>query len=171
MSVARVLADQHRAIVRLFEALSREPRPEVRERLSSRLAEELIAHVAVEGTFFHPAVAELLGEQPRDLHAAVRLELRRLLATDPAHPSFPDRVQAVRARFEEHVREEEESLVPRLERVARPEQLEALAARLSESRPPVWIVTTDRRLLDAEVGTATGPSVQMPGVASDEAAR
>lgn len=170
MSVTRILADQHRAIAHLFGALSCEGGRERREHLSSRLAEELIAHMAVEGAVFRPAVEQLLGEQRPDVHAAVRVELRRLLETDPADPSFPHRVESARLRFEEHVREEEEALFPRLERSASPEQLDSLAERVAKSRPPVWIVTTEGRVLDDDPISA-GPSVQMPGVASDEAAR
>ncbi len=171
MSVTHVLAEQHRAIAHLFVALSCEAGREGRERLSSRLAEELIAHMAVEGAVFRPAVEQLLGEQPPDIHAAVRVELRRLLETDPADPSFPARVDSARMRFEEHVREEEESLFPRIERSASPEQLDALAARIAKSRPPVWIVTPERRVLDDDDAITAGPSVEMPGVASGGAAR
>ncbi|HEX8793298.1 MAG TPA: hemerythrin domain-containing protein [Polyangiaceae bacterium] len=171
MSVLHVLADQHRAIAHLFIALSCEASRECREHLSSRLAEELIAHMAVEKAVFRPAVEQLLGEQRPDVHAAVRLELRRLLATDPADPSFPERVASARARFEEHVREEEELLFPRLERTVSREQLDALAARVAKSRPPVWMVTPERRVLDADDAISAGPSVEMPGVASNDAAR
>jgi hypothetical protein len=172
MTVTRVLVEQHRAISHLFGALSCEPDRDCREHLSSRLAEELIAHMAVEAAVFLPAVEQLLGEQPPDVHAAaLRLELRRLLETDSADPSFPGRVEAARMRFEEHVREEEEVLFPWLERSLAPEQLDSLAALLSKSRPPVWIVTTEGCVLDGDDGIDSGPSVQMPGVASDEAAR
>ena len=171
MSVTHVLTAQHRAIAHLFVALSCEAGREGREQLSSRLAEELIAHMAVEGAVFRPAVEKLLGEQRPDVHAAVRLELRRLLETEPEDPSFPARVASARMRFEEHVRDEEESLFPRLERSASPEQLDALAARIARSRPPVWIVRPEKRVLDADDAISAGPSVEMPGVASGGAAR
>lgn len=171
MSVTRILAEQHRVIAHLFAALSREAGREGREPLSSRLAEELIAHMAVEATVFRPAVEKILGEQPLDVHAAVRVELRRLLETDPAAPSFPQRVESARMRFEEHVREEEDTLFPRLERSASPEQLEALAEQIANARPPVWIVTPEDRVLEDDDVIGAGPSVQMPGVASDDGAR
>jgi iron-sulfur cluster repair protein YtfE (RIC family) len=172
MTVTRVLAEQHRAIAHLFAALSCQMDRDGRERLSSRLAEELIAHMAVEAAVFLPAVEQLLGEQPRDVHAAaVRLELRRLLETDPADPSFPLRVEAARMRFDEHVREEEGVLFPWLERSVPPAQLDALAAVLSKSRPPVWIVMTEGRVLEEDDAIGAGLCVHMPGVASDGAAR
>lgn len=171
MSVTRVLTHQHRAIARLFFALARAEDRDEREQLSSRLAEELIAHMAVEAGVFRPAVEELLGEQAWDVHVAVRVELRRLLETDPADPAFPQRVESARMRFEEHVREEEESLFPRLERSMTPEQLGALAAQVAKSRPPVWIVAPEGRVLDEGDVLNAGPSVQMPGVASDDVAR
>jgi hypothetical protein len=171
MTVTRILAEQHRAIGHLFAALSSMTDRDGREHLSSRLAEELIAHMAVEAAVLLPAVEQLLGAQPRDVHAAVHLELRRLLETDPADPSFPYRVEAARIRFDEHVREEEEVLFPWLERSVSAAQLDSLAALLSKSRPPVWIVTTEGRVLDEDDAIGAGPCVHMPGVASGGAAR
>lgn len=171
MSVTRVLAEQHRAIARLFFAVSREADRDEREQLTSRLAEELIAHMAVEARVFRPAVEELLGEPPQDVHAAIRAELRRLLETDPADPAFPERVHTARTRFEEHVWDEEGSLFPRLERSVPQERLDALAAEIAKSRPPVWIVAPEGRMLDDDDVMSAGPSVQMPGVASGDGAR
>jgi hypothetical protein len=169
MTVTRILAEQHRAISHLFAALSCELDRDCRERLTSRLAEELIAHMAVEAAVFLPAVELLLGEPPRDVHAAMRLELRRLLETDPADPWFAARAEAVRMRFDDHVREEEEVLFPWLERAVPAAELDALAALLTKSRPPVWIVMTEGRVDHDAIGA--GPCIHMPGVASDEAAR
>jgi hypothetical protein len=171
MTVTRVLAEQHRAIAHLFLALSCQMDRDGLERLSSRLAEELIAHMAVEAAVFLPAVEQFLGEQAPDLHVAVRLELRRLLETDPGDPSFPLHVQAARMRFDEHVCEEEGVLFPWLERSVPPAELDALAALLAKSRPPVWIVMTEGRVLEEDDAIGAGLCVHMPGVASDEAAR
>jgi len=162
MTVTRILAEQHRAIAHLFAALSCQMDRDGRERLSSRLAEELIAHMAVEAAVFLPAVERYLGEQPPDLHAAVRLDLRRLLETDPGDPSFALHVQAARMRFDEHVCEEEGVLFPWLERSVPPAELDTLAALLSKSRPPVWIVMTEGRVLEEDDAMGAGLCVHMP---------
>ena len=46
MKATRILIAQHRAIEALFEELARETRRTSRARAASRLAEELIAHMA-----------------------------------------------------------------------------------------------------------------------------
>ena len=62
MKATSILIAQHRAIEALFGALARETRRQARARTASRLAEELIAHMAGEEAIFYPAVRRVLGE-------------------------------------------------------------------------------------------------------------
>jgi hypothetical protein len=61
-------------------------------------------------------------------------------------------------------------LFPWLERCAPPAELDALAALLTKSRPPVWSVMTEDRV-DEDDAIGAGPLRAHAGVASDEAAR
>jgi hypothetical protein len=65
MKATRILIAQHRAIEALFEELARETRRTSRARAASRLAEELIAHMAGEEAIFYPAVRRVLGSSLR----------------------------------------------------------------------------------------------------------
>lgn len=179
MKATSILIAQHRAIEALFAELARETRRQVRARTASRLAEELIAHVAGEETHFYPAVRRVLGEDavpkvspgavPSDVsqveapHFMLRAQLRRVLATRVQEAAFQPRSEALRLLFAHHVQTEEKGLFPRVEAALGDSQLETLGAEVLGSRPPIWVVTTEGRGL-LRSGSASVRGVQLPSV-------
>lgn len=151
MDATRALAVQHRTIEALFDDVAHETRRRGRSTAVSRLAEELIAHLAAEETVFYPAVRRALDEddeesdQIRDEHLSMRTELRRVLATNVGDASFVARIDALRGFFARHVRDEEAELFPRVVSAVSEARREALGAEILASRPPVWIVTIEGR--------------------------
>jgi hypothetical protein len=182
MKATRILIAQHRAIEALFEELAHEPRRTARARAASRLAEELIAHMAGEEAIFYPAARRVLGrdlrswESPRstppggvpgeepavDTHFMLRAQLRRVLATRVQEPAFEPRCEALRLLFSQHVEAEETALFPRVEAALAESQLETLGADVLESRPPIWVVTTEARALIHSSKAVRG--VRLPAV-------
>jgi hemerythrin superfamily protein len=179
MKATRILIEQHRAIEALFDTLAGETRRQARARAASRLAEDLIAHMAGEEAIFYPAVRRLLGEAPgrgpgaslgmipdagapADHHFMLRAQLRRVLATHIQEPAFQPRLEALRLIFAHHVQAEETALFPRVEAAVADSQLETLGADVLGSRPPVWVVTTEGRGLIHSKHPLRG--VQLPDV-------
>lgn len=150
MNATGVLAAQHRAIEALFEEVEHEPRRHARARHVSRIAEELIAHMAGEEAVFYPALQRVVGgegaevEGAREEHVELRVQLRRLLGTRANEEGFLDRVRELRELFARHVEEEESRLFPALERALSPSEHAVLGEEVLASRPPIWIVTTER---------------------------
>jgi hemerythrin superfamily protein len=148
MDAIRALVAQHRAIEGLFEDASRRRRG--RSNGVSRLAEELIAHLAAEDAVLYPSVRRALvhdgyemDDEGRDECLPLRIELRRVIEADARDPSFDDRIAALKARFIQHVRDQEVELFPRVTREVSDAQREAIGAEILASRPPLWIVTTE----------------------------
>jgi hemerythrin superfamily protein len=152
MYATHVLGAQHQAIAELFERAQTEVEPRARARAVGRLAEELIAHMAGEETVFYPALGRILGRgdesvaAARDGHVRLKVELRRALASNPEDEAFAERVAALQRMFERHVREEETRLFPRVDRALGDVDHEVLGAEILASRPPIWMVTTERTL-------------------------
>ncbi len=142
MNAIRVLVSQHRAIAALFEELSCETRRQPRLRAASRLAEDLIAHLAGEEAVFYPVARRALGVEI-DENVMLRAQLRRVLSTNVHDAAFRPRFDALRLLFEHHVENEENDLFPRVQAALREDELEALGAGILASRPPVWMVTTE----------------------------
>jgi hypothetical protein len=188
MKATRILIAQHRAIEALFEELARETRRTSRARAASRLAEELIAHMAGEEAIFYPAVRRVLGSSlrawdtplvapsdrertldgtgvegsPVDTHFMLRVQLRRVLATRVQDPAFEPRSEALRLLFAHHVEAEETSIFPRVEAEVADSHLETLGADVLGSRPPIWVVTTEGRALIHSSKAVRG--VRLPAV-------
>ena len=153
MDAIGVLVAQHRAIATLFDEVQHETG---RRRLASavsRLAEELIAHLAAEEAVFYPALRRVLDDGPevtdrgRKEHLALRTELRRMLEASVSEASFSERIAGMRVLFERHMRQEEEELFPRFASAAPESQRQSLGEEIVASRPPVWIVTPEGRAL------------------------
>jgi hemerythrin superfamily protein len=147
MNATGVLAAQHRAIEALFDEAEQETRRNLRARHVSRIAEELIAHMAGEEAVFYPALQRVVkcgAEGAHEEHVELRVQLRRLLATRVNEGSFLDRVRVLRDLFARHVAEEESRLFPRLEQALSPSDHAVLGEEILASRPPIWIVTSER---------------------------
>jgi hemerythrin superfamily protein len=153
MDAIGVLVAQHRTIDGLFEEMRHEPRRRRLTNLVSRLAEELIAHLAAEEAVFYPAMRRVLDDGPetsdrgRNEHSLLRIELRRVLEASVTDPSFGERLASLHQLFELHACHEEGELFPRFAQAASPSQLQMLGDEIVASRPPVWIVTTEGRSL------------------------
>lgn len=143
MNAIRVLVSQHRALRALFDELSRETRRQARARAASRLAEDLIAHLAGEEAVFYPAARQALGIEI-DENVMLRAQLRRVLATSVHDTAFRPRFEALRLLFEHHARSEETDLFPRVQAALGEDELDLLGVGIVASRPPVWMVTTER---------------------------
>jgi hemerythrin superfamily protein len=169
MNATRILIAQHRAIDVLFDEVEQETRRRARSGAVSRLAEELIAHMAAEEAVFYPAVRRVLdegaeaSERGGQAHLMLRIELRRVLEMSVSDPSFSQRIEALRVLFARHVRDEESELFPRVVVGVSDAQLEILGAEILASRPPVWIVTTEgRALVHSGSDWALRSSVSLP---------
>jgi hemerythrin superfamily protein len=172
MKATRILVAQHRAIEALFEELAGETRRHARARMASRLAEELIAHMAGEEAIFFPAVKRELGDSrvsgdiggPDNEHFMLRAQLRRVLATNVHGPAFQPRFEALRLLFEHHVQAEETELFPRVESALTEAQLERLGAEVLGARPPIWVVTTEGHALVRSNKSGGVCGVRLPSV-------
>jgi hemerythrin-like domain-containing protein len=131
MKATKLLEQQHKKVKAMFKKLESgrsDPRPILQE-----LANDLIAHMAIEHEIFYPAVEALdrsLVAESLEEHSLAELALKRLLATDPADESFKARVSATKELIEHHVQEEEEDLFPRVDKKLGDEKLEQLGKQM-----------------------------------------
>ena len=131
MKATTLLEQQHKKVKAMFKKLEggrSEPLPILHE-----LANDLIAHMAIEHEIFYPAVQAIdrsLIAESLEEHSLAELALKRLLATDPEDESFKARVTATKELIEHHVKEEEEDLFPKVEKKLGDEQLELLGKQM-----------------------------------------
>jgi len=149
MKATTLLEQQHKKVKAMFKKLESgrsDPLPILEE-----LANDLVAHMAIEHELFYPAVQSIdsdLIDEAFEEHSLAELALKRLLATDPSHNSFKARVVATKELIEHHVKEEEEELFPKVEKKLGDELLEKLGkqmkARFAEVRDAGYQETVPR---------------------------
>jgi hemerythrin-like domain-containing protein len=139
MKATTLLEQQHKRVKLIFKKLEN-GRAEAGP-LLTELANDLVAHMAIEHEIFYPAVEALdrdLISEAFEEHALGEIALKRLLSTDPEDENFKARVVAAKELIEHHVKEEEEELFPKVEKKLGDERLEELGkqmkARFNEVR-------------------------------------
>ncbi|WP_437810706.1 hemerythrin domain-containing protein [Sorangium sp. So ce1078] len=131
MKATSLLEKQHRKVESLFKQLESgksEPAP-----LLAELANELVAHMAIEQESFYPAVRQVKEDlilESYEEHAIAELALKRLLATDPEDISFKARVTTLKELIQHHVEEEEEELFPKVEEAIDEQRLAEIGKEL-----------------------------------------
>ena len=136
MTAIELLTEQHDVVDRLFKRLEKASDSTERKRLFDELARSLVAHDTIEREIFYPTcekhmglvepLAEALAE-----HGVVEFSLYQL---DQAHGSetFQAKLAVLKEVVTHHVREEEDTLFPKVKQSLGPDVLEDLEFDLEE---------------------------------------
>jgi iron-sulfur cluster repair protein YtfE (RIC family) len=131
MKATALLKKQHRKVEGMFASL--EKRKGDTSAVLAQLANDLVAHMAIEQKIFYPGIRqvdpEMIGESYEE-HAIAELALKRLLDTAPDDATFVPKVTALKELIEHHVEEEEKELFPAVEEELEAESLEVLGAEM-----------------------------------------
>jgi hemerythrin-like domain-containing protein len=131
MKATQLLQKQHREVESIFKAIkSGKGEPMV---LLEKLADALVAHMAIEQQLFYPAVKKVdedLIFESFEEHAVAEVALKRALGCDPMDPTFKAKVTVLEELIQHHVGEEEKSLFPKVEKALGTAALERLGAQM-----------------------------------------
>lgn len=134
MKATALLKKQHRKVESMFSSLEKGKGDKAA--VLAQLANDLVAHMAIEQTIFYPAVrtieTEMVGESYEE-HALAELALKRLLDTAPDDATFSAKVVALKELIEHHVEEEEKELFPAVEDELESEDLESLGVEMQRA--------------------------------------
>lgn len=117
MRVFDLLKKQHREVEALFGQIERARRPEKKQELLHKLAENLLVHMMVEEEIIYPLGREVLKNGGVDIvesveeHLMGRTELHRLIGTPPSDSeTFQARLNVTRQLIMTHIKDEERYL-------------------------------------------------------------
>jgi len=135
-SATKLLIRQHDEVKALFERIDRARNRATKIKLFDELAQNLVAHDAIEREIFYPAceramgMTELLGEALVE-HGVVEFSLYQ---ADQARKNedFSFKCQVLSELVSHHVKEEEREFFPQVEKALSKAQLEQLGARMQE---------------------------------------
>lgn len=142
MNAIDLLTAQHREVENLFEECKKASAEDKLE-LFYAIADMLVLHTAIEERHFYPAAAEGTSEdlvrEALEEHLLVKRSLADLLAIQSVDAEFEAKLQVLEELVQHHVKEEEETLFPEVQKrlsVARlqevGEALERMTAELEE---------------------------------------
>ena len=133
------LKAEHLMFMELFDELDTTTPDEAgkRKRLTARIKAAIDKHAFEEENVIYPAIRlSESDEAARKLvleHAEVKTLLYEIDSTEPGAPSFMKTVQALRRALEEHIREEEDEIFPRLRERLTPEADARITAMLHKA--------------------------------------
>jgi hypothetical protein len=155
MKATDLLVNQHHDIEQIENQLERAD-PGDRAALRQELARTLVAHTAIETEIFYPALMQAMGSTERlresfEEHALQSFALKKLIGVRPDDPSFHAKLAVLRKLVAEHVREEENDLLPQSEGALGDARLEQLGDAM-EIRFDAVFDHGYLRLLDQSLG-------------------
>jgi len=113
-----LLTADHRQVRALFQQYAHTPDPYLKQIIAEHVFAELTLHMLLEETVFYPAVAEQADEEGKQLvrdalqdHQQCRVLIETLQESDD-DAAFEAGFQAMRARVEQHIEDEETAMFP-----------------------------------------------------------
>ena len=116
----RMLKEDHDRVKEMFDRFER-TRGEAKERLASKICDELTLHAQLEEQLFYPAVREAIGEE--DLmneaeveHQSAKELIRQIRASSSSDPRYDAMVTVLGEYVKHHIKEEEGELFEQAEK-------------------------------------------------------
>lgn len=136
MNAVELLKEQHREVAALFKRFDKARRKDEKEELFLDIAARLVSHDAIEREIFYPACEKILGEDEALLegiaeHGLIEFSIFRADKARGA-ATFEYLVTVLKEMVEHHVEEEEEEILPEMERKAGAATLERLGEAMLE---------------------------------------
>jgi hemerythrin superfamily protein len=135
MNALDLLRKQHREAEVLFAKLAKAP-ADRKEAIFHQLADALAVHTVIEEKHFYPASVdgpevEALLRASLEEHLGVKRLISDLLEIDVDDPTFDAKVNVLEEQVRHHVKEEENELFPRVQKLLDPTALDALGQTMA----------------------------------------
>ncbi|MBW6434541.1 hemerythrin domain-containing protein [Actinoplanes hulinensis] len=134
--IVEIIKQQHRQVEDLL-ARAEEGGTD-RAELMQEVARMLLPHSEAEEDFVYPAIRDLAADEGEEVkdgtveHHQVEEMLQNLLRGDPGDPGYGGTIAAIAGELRHHVQEEEEDLLPVLEKRLAADEREEMGRRFAE---------------------------------------
>ncbi|MFT3774638.1 MAG: hemerythrin domain-containing protein [Minicystis sp.] len=135
MNALELLKKQHREADELFEKLEKASL-EQKDELFDKLADALAVHTMIEEKHFYPA--SMVGSDTEELlraaveeHLGIKRFIADLLEIDAGDPTFDAKVNVLKEQVQHHVKEEEDELFPKVEKLLDESRLDELGVTMA----------------------------------------
>ena len=134
MKATELLQDQHKEVERIFKSITKADNEDQKIQLFEMLANNLVAHDAIEREIFYPAceremgMTDLLGESVVE-HGILEFSLYRAYQAQ-GEDGFDYKMKVLEDVVKRHVKEEEDDLFPKVEKAFSTELLRDLGVQM-----------------------------------------
>lgn len=135
MKATELLKEQHKEVASLFKRIEKSQEKREKAELFEELAQNLVAHNAIEREIFYPAckkamgMTEMLGEAMVE-HGVIEFSLYLADQAQGGKDDFEHKVTVLSEMVEHHVKEEEDEFFPKVKKALGAERLEALGEEM-----------------------------------------
>ncbi len=139
MNVTELLEKDHRKVEHLFELIEKTKNPDRRSELFEKLWTEFSAHANAEEETIYPALCSLRELEEKSNHAydehdEARGLFTKMMKMNPEDDDWMEECEALKLEIEQHVKEEEEDILPKMEDYFSDRQLKAMATAFQEAK-------------------------------------
>lgn len=133
MDPVKLIKQDHRMVKALFRKFASATRRSERQKLAEQIIEELSVHSAIEEQLLYPALRARDQRMEDSVlnaleeHHAAKLILAELDDMDVDDERFAAKMHVVQESVQAHIEQEEQKLLPRVDRLLTDDELEALA--------------------------------------------
>lgn len=137
MNAIKMLKQQHRQVEKLFKQFEKAKSARPRQKAFDEIADKLAVHAAIEEQHFYPSVKrrateDLLLEAVEE-HLGVKRVIADMLDLEADDPIFEAKAKVLKDLVEHHVEEEEETLFPKVEKMVKAEELDAIGEEMAST--------------------------------------
>jgi hemerythrin superfamily protein len=143
MDAIVLLKEDHRTVEKLFKEFEKASKGAVatKQRIVSKIIEELTQHAFIEETIFYPAAREAVPQTEEHVlesveeHHVVVWMLSELAGLDPSDERFDAKVAVLTENVRHHVEEEEQEWFPEVRKAMGRKRLQELGERMAAAKP------------------------------------
>jgi hemerythrin superfamily protein len=159
MDAIKLIKQHHTQVDELFEEFKSygDVADSNMSELFARIADIIAAHATMEERLFYPSVyvgpTESKLREAVEEHLAVKRVIADLLDLEPADEQFKAKMKVLEDLFEHHVQEEEQTLLPSVQKLFSKQELDAMGDEMEQLFSEL-IQTEPRRELPGETAEA-----------------
>jgi hemerythrin superfamily protein len=136
MDALNLLKKQHAEVKTLFGRYDKTDQTAARQEIFEQVADALAAHSEIEEKIFYPSVyvgaLKSRLEEAVEEHLAAKRVIADLLQLKPEDEQFDAKMKVLKEEIEHHVKEEESSLFPRVQKNFARAELEMMGTQMEE---------------------------------------
>lgn len=139
VNITEIIIADHRKVDTLFAEIAGSNDPQKLQEYFGQLFKDLTAHAEAEEQVVYPAVRSYYSDTQElyDEQAEMKVMLSEIKALSPSAPEFKQKIDQLKNAVQQHVREEENDMFPKIRQNLSEEQMQQLSKQFKEAKATI----------------------------------